>query len=99
MTDAPKRIWIDPDSWEASLNTEYVEYIRADLAAELVRAGMEAAYVDMKVFAPHEEHNTGPEHDIGYASGYHTAMNRVSAVSTDPEAIAAIVAKALGEGE
>ena len=107
MTQTLKTItaWVDRDgryTFEAGQllpNGWQGEFISADLAAELVRAGMEAAYVDMKVFAPHEEHNTGPEHDIGYASGYHTAMNRVSAVSTDPEAIAAIVAKALGEGE
>ena len=42
-------------------------------------AAIEAAIVNLKVYAPHQDH-AGPEHDIGYAAGYHTALNRVSAL-------------------
>lgn len=44
------------------------------------RDALEEAFVELKTYAPHHEDNTGPEHDIGYASGYLTAMNRVRAL-------------------
>ena len=39
-------------------------------------AAIEAAIVNLKTYAPHQD-GTGPEHDIGYAAGYHTALNRL----------------------
>ena len=109
MTDSPKRIWATKDhngetgSWNRtpSRMQEHMpkgwqtEYHRADISADLVRTALEAAFTEMRVFAPHEEHNTGPEHDIGYASGYHTAMHRTRALAADPEAVAAIVAQVM----
>ena len=38
------------------------------------------AWRNLWTYAPHEDHTTGPEHDIGYAVGYRTAMNRVLAL-------------------
>ena len=46
-------------------------------------AAIEAAIVNLKTYAPHQD-DTGPEHDIGYAAGYHTALNRLSALKKGP---------------
>ena len=39
-------------------------------------AAIEAGIVELRAYAPHQD-GTGPEHDIGYAAGYHTAINRL----------------------
>ena len=46
-------------------------------------AAIEAVIVNLKTYAPHQD-DTGPEHDIGYAAGYHTALNRLSALKKGP---------------
>ena len=69
--------------------------IDSKLPADLVRAALEAAYVNTRIYAPHQEDNTGPEHDIGYASGYRTAMHRIRAMAQDTEVVAAIVAQVM----
>ena len=67
------------------------------LPTDLVQAALEAAYVNTRIYAPHEENNTGPEHDIGYASGYRTAMHRIRAMVEDAEIVAAIVAQVMAD--
>ena len=47
-------------------------------------AAIEAAIVNLKVYPLHQE-DAGPEHDIGYAAGYRTALNRVSALKKGPD--------------
>ena len=42
-------------------------------------AAIEAAIVHLKVYPLHQE-DTGPKYVMGYAAGYHTALNRVSAL-------------------
>ena len=49
--------------------------------ADARKEALREAYQNLRTFAPHHEHNTGPEHDIGYADGYHTAMNRILALA------------------
>ena len=47
-------------------------------------AALEAVIVNLKTYAPHQD-GTGPEHDIGYAAGYHTALNRVQELKKGPD--------------
>ena len=89
MTKAPKRIWARRhptgvvESADRRIEGEQ-EYIRADLAAELVWAGMEAAGIICN-------------QSYGYGLGH--AHKNIVMIVKNPEAIAAIVAKVMGEGE
>ena len=95
MTDAPKRIYLDQDAEEGDgifllcfENPKYcgepaVEYHRADLSADLVRAGYLAGVKDVQEIASDAE-----VFDISDAAEY---------LAADPEAVAAIITSVLGE--
>ena len=74
-----------PNGWQG-------KFISEDLAAELVRAGMEAA-------ADHIEPKNERDDWTQYAHDKHAIAASVRYTSTNPKIIAAIVAKVMGEGE
>lgn len=96
MTDAPKRIWVEPaiaedgthgsTAWpheDADWPEKEFEYHRTDLSAELVRAGLEAG--------AHLAEDNWSEH--GVADAIRTGLK------SDPEAVAAIVAQVMEKKE
>jgi hypothetical protein len=50
-----------------------LERVKQEVRNEALRE----VYQNLRTYAPHHDPITGPEHDVGYANGYHTAMNRV----------------------
>jgi hypothetical protein len=83
---------IDADVLADQLRKErldYSEWVDAAVKAALATArrdALEESLINLKTFAPHEEFNTGPEHDIGYAAGYHTAIGRIRAIISQEDA-------------
>lgn len=82
MTEAPERIWMDPDIKFPECEKQYgcdVEYIRADHVDALLKQAREDALREaeknLRVYAPTLV--DGPEHDVGYYHGYATAVNRI----------------------
>jgi hypothetical protein len=65
------------------------EYIRADIAEARERAALAAVVQKLLSNAPHEG-GDGPEYDLGYAAGYHTAVDRVR-VFADTDGLAEYV--------
>jgi len=94
MTDLPKRIWVNPDVEYADRDKQYgcnIEYHRADLSADLVRAGYLAGLkIALIVIGTYDEFATCSECcDV-------TEINKaVTRLSADPGDIAAIVAQVM----
>jgi Lar family restriction alleviation protein len=64
----------------AAWNTRSDDLIkeRSDEVQAAVAAALREAAVNLCTYAPHLE--DGPEHDVGYYYGYHTALNRILAL-------------------
>ena len=78
MSEAPERIWMDPDIKFPECEKQYgcdVEYVRIDLVQEAVADALTKAAVNLRTYAPCLV--DGPEHDVGYYYGYHTALGRI----------------------
>jgi len=97
MTDTPKRVYLDQDVEEGDgmfprcfENPKYcgepaVEYHRADLSADLVRAALERAAETSKEIA---------DQYVGYMSRVEQAIRNTA---KDDEAVEAIITSVLGE--
>ena len=81
MTDAPKRVWVDPRIEFAEPEKQYgcnTEYHRADLSANLVRAAYRAG---LEAAAQYVEHQSDAK--------------TIRTLSPDHETVAAIVAQVM----
>ena len=104
MTDTPKRMWVVDEKpatdicWRDNIFFtdekasacgwvlgDMVQYHRADLSADLVRAALEAA-------AKRSEYHKDARNSI-YGKSRTDAGKAIRAMSSDPDAIAAIVAR------
>jgi hypothetical protein len=95
MTQAPKRIWAEPSlpGYTCERNEVYtVEYIRADLSADLVRAALKSIVAKMGQLEV-DQHNNCKSED--YSDGISDCFNLAVKMTNDPDAVAAIVAKVM----
>ena len=94
MTETPKGIWVNPDVEYADREKQYgcnIEYIRADLSADLVRAALEwVAGIADKQRESARSNNCKKE----VVGAFWTAKS-LRDLASDHEAIAAIVAQVM----
>jgi len=67
MTDVPKRIWVNPDVEYADREKQYgcnIEYHRADLSADLVRAALDLETIAHVMHDADPAHRTEPWEDV-----------------------------------
>ena len=79
---------MDPDIKFPECEKQYgcdVEYIRADHVDALLKQArgdaLREAEKNLMLYSP--TFVDGPEHDVGYYYGYHTAMNRILALISE----------------
>jgi hypothetical protein len=91
MTDAPERIWADPDHWiegppSSDLSAQgYTEYVRADLVEAAVRRALEAAAVVCEAIRHRQIIGPMPERACFDQEQF------IRAIASDPEAVRRIV--------
>ena len=106
MTDAPKKVYLDQDAEAGDgmfprcfENPKYcsepaVEYHRADLSRDLVRAALERAADAMRS----KSDEWGDDDDMSdWCRPAQTLIAEVEAIAKDDEAVEAIITSVLGE--